>query len=298
MRNTFVFSCLLLSISAVLPASAQLRELSKSDPVGVWRTAQIASLTTQLADQNLDAALKAELSAQLDWLNEWQPGKLTSERLVSSSNREARFVAEPLIDPTGQASQLRLRLLGPKARPTIRDTEELQRLLKSRDHDVGLRQLHLHWLDQPQYRAEYRRDIVEACDRLVTLLAGQPQTGQVKWATAYACFRRSRIRMWPPTPGETSNKSASTISYDQLRSDHDAIIKLTGRGQIPFAALEISIMRKDGWYGQALQLLEQAAQSMAKRDFLELRLELLRELRWPKPAQEIERLLEVPERAP
>ncbi len=299
MRITIVFSFLLLSILAVLPAFAQLRELSKPNPAAVWRTAQIASLESQLTNQNLDSRLKTELSAQREWLKNWQPGKLSGNSLTSTSNPSPNSVAEPTIDPSSNARQLRQRLFGPNAHPTVRDTEELQKLLNSHDQDVGLRQLHLHWLDQPQYRIEYRRDIVEACDRLVTILAGQPQSAQVKWATAYACFRRSRIRMLPIVGGESQKKTPNqTIdSYDQLRSDHDEIVKLIGRGHIPFASLEIAIMRQDGWYGQALGLLERASQTITKQEFLRLRLELLQKLRWPEPAKEIERLFEIPERA-
>ena len=55
--------------------------------------------------------------------------------------------------------------MGPKAKPTSADTEKLRAALEKLPSDIGLRQLQLHWLDQPQYREEYPAEIADAASR-------------------------------------------------------------------------------------------------------------------------------------
>ncbi len=258
----------------------QLRVLSPGDPVVAWRTAQLDSLKSQTANPSLPEELKLELKAQSQWLVQWKPGELNSRSMVfPDSGNQKRALTEPTIDPSGKAGGLRTRLFGPGARPTAKDTDALRTALQEFGKDLGLRQLHVHWLDQPQYRESFRVEIIQACDLLIQLLANQSETEELKLVRAYVHLRRSRVVM--------GNELVSDLAvYGKIRSDYEEIIRLVGRDRTEFAILEIAMLCSNGWYGRSLVMLEQSASSLSVPDFHRFRLQLLKSLQWPAAANE------------
>ena len=69
------------------------------------------------------------------------------------------------------------------------------------------------------------------------------------------------------------------IAYNQL-------VDLFGRGRPEFILLEIRMLRRDHWYGQALRLLEKYGDLIEPQWFLEKRRDLLLEMGWSAPAKE------------
>ena len=285
-------------------AQGQLRVLSKGNPVEEWRKAQLAQLDKQLADKATTGPLKLELEAQKGWLVAYTPGQLSpqpSKPSVKSSSGPAASgragespsaIDEPTIDPDEKAAAIRKKLFGPKARPTSADTEALRKALEKTPDDIGLRQLQLHWLDQPQYRDEYPLEIADAAARLIGLVeVNKKINSKTKEAViAMTLYRQARalgyrldpdvVAKKPLEPGEKEKVDAQLVgTYSQL-------IKLVGPGRPEFALLEIRMLRRDNWFGRALETLERNAGQIEARWYLEKRRDLLRDLGWKSPADQ------------
>ena len=142
-------------------ASGQLSVLSKGNPAAEWRKAQLAQIEMQLADNATMADLKLELAAQKQWLTDYVPAKLHPQP-TRATEKSPTAIDEPILDPERKATAIRKKLFGPNAKPTSGDTEQLRLSLEQAPNDIGLRQLQLHWLDQPQYREEYPIEIADA----------------------------------------------------------------------------------------------------------------------------------------
>lgn len=77
---------------------------------------------------------------------------------------------EPIINPNGLSDKLREALFNGKTPPTVEDTTALQTALMEHSGDVRLRQLQMHWVDQPRYRNEYWKEIGDACGRVIFII--------------------------------------------------------------------------------------------------------------------------------
>lgn len=292
--RTWIMSALGLLLSPQL-ATAQLSILSPGNPSQRWHDAQIALVAEQLADPSIQGDLREELQAQLKWLSHWKSGGLTAEPLWVPNPR-AKAISEPIVDPENRAAQLRERLLGRNAKPTVRDTESLERLLAESSDDVGIRQLQLHWLDQRQYRAAYSNEIAEVALRVAGMLeALRPQSDEVILARAFCLYRRGRALISQELPESLKRtqivdpqKHASDLlgTYAQL----NALIK---PGQPEFVLLDIAMLRRDHWNGKALALLESNGQFVDSRWFLQQRVALLRDLGWDSAREEATQVLAV-----
>ena len=263
-------------------AQAQLSVLSRGNTDEKWRDAQLDSIRLQLKDSAVKGELKDELEAQAEWLGSWNPGELTTKPLWSSEKR-GRYLVEPIIDPSKKATALRGRLLGKDAKPTVKDTKALERLLKEESGDVGVRQLHLHWLDQRHYRKTYPDEIAVAAIRVVGLLEQlKPQTKEVQVAKAFCLYRRGRAlayRELPevvakrPIPDQDKHNAKLLGAYNQLT-------EMVGSGRAEFILLDIRMLRRDHWNGRALALLEGYGGQIEEQWFLKKRRDLLQELGW------------------
>lgn len=279
---------LLLAMFAPTVAMGQLTILSRGDTDQKWREAQVALLQQQLASGTVKGELKQELEEQLKWLSKWSPGKLTDGPLLPSEKPAERLV-EPILDPEKSASKLRERLFGENAKPTSRDTQQLEKALSENPGDVGIRQLHLHWLDQKQYRKIYPDEIAEAAIRLVGLLDQlKPQTPEVQRAKAYCLYRRGRALAYRELPEVVAEKPIDDEARHEaeLLGAYAQLTSLAGAGRPEFILLDIRMLRRDHWYGRALSLLEQHGEVIERQWFMKKRRDLLKELNWEKPAAE------------
>ncbi len=291
LRNLFV-ACLAILCwgpGGACTAIAQLSVLSEGDPARQWQKVQIASLEEQLANAATQDALRRELQSQLKWLRLWKPGQLTEAPLWKQDESARQRLSEPIIDPDGLATSLRQRLLGSEATPTTDDTDELQALLSEHPDDVGVRQLHLHWLDQSVYRKTYPMEIADAAIRLVGLLEQlRPQTPDIESARAYCLYRRGRALAYRELPDVIKQNPIEDPAQHaaELLGAYNQLVDMVGRRQPEFILLDIRMLRRDRWNGQALALLEDHAGAIEKRWFLKKRRDLLHELGWELPAKE------------
>lgn len=305
-------------------ALAQLQTLSAGDADRQWREAQLQALDRQLADTNLPEELKREITAQRAWLDAWDPkpaarkapgqeapsGDAESgaadnkkdqkgERLPGKENRRGKEqppMKEPIIDPNGRAKELRERLFDPERPATSADTKALQNALSDHSGDVGLRQLQLHWIDQPTYRDTLWKEIGNAADRVLALLSDQPASEETKAAAAFANYRKARALAHAlagrPLRG-TKVAGVDKLSADQREQMQNAIGEcwrqietLVGTGHPEFFQLEIYSLRRYGWSGQALELLERHAEAVDEVAYLTERQAILESLGWTAPAEQ------------
>lgn len=288
-RFSLVFLAV-LTISALNSATslAQLQTLSRGNADLQWRDAQVKECDKQLADEKLPEELKLELQAQRGWLVKWNPKKL--DPAATGQNKAAELRKEPVIDPQELAGKLRDALFNSKTPPTVEDTTALQTALMENSGDVGLRQLQMHWVDQPRYRNEYWKEISEACGRVISLLADEKPSDAVKLATAFAHYRKARAQAHALRG--IASKNSGVTGIDKLKEEDIKLLNdgigesalqiesLVGSGQPEFFQIEIYTLRRDHWSGRALELLEQNANALDQSAHLLEKKALLEALSW------------------
>lgn len=275
--------------------SAQVTNLSTVDPATAWRKAQIEINSEQLSRNDLDVELAKELAVQKKWLEAWNPGKLSQEP-VWDGGKKRSLVSEPIIDPSGLAKSLRSKLFGPSAMPSTRDTDQLKQLLIKHPKDIGIRQLHLNWLDQYAYRKQYAMEIVQAAETLIALIegAGLKKTQDLIWANKYANYRRVRALVYRGLPDVVaSNPLEDPVAYEGALSAAYLDFKRSEPNVRPeFVLVELRMLRRDGLFGRALGLLEEYGTQIEKKWLLKKRRDLLQELGWKYPAAEAAKMYE------
>jgi|LakMenE01Jun11ns_1017448.scaffolds.fasta_scaffold9948234_5 hypothetical protein len=282
-----------LSLICLAPnAFCQLTVLSSGNIKVQWRGTQLDLIRSQLADVEVKGPLRSELESQLSWLSAWKPGSLT-DTATWEQKSSGSLLTEPTVDPSGLASPLRERLLGKQAKPTAQDTSRLQAALVQHDQDIGLRQLHLHWLDQKQYRQKYLSEIIDAADQLAGMLDQvNPQTDDSRLARAFCYYRLCRALIYRESPEATAEKPIQDIASHESRllAAYTQMIELSGKERPEFILVEVRMLRRDNWLGQALVKLEGHAATVEKQWYLKKRRDLLKELGWSAPAQEAEKV--------
>jgi len=278
----------LLASSLPNVATGQLTVLSSGNVNLKWRSTQLELIDQQLSDAQIKGQLRLELEAQKQWLTAWASGSMTSGPLIQHAVVD-RMLPEPTIDPSGKAKKHRARLLGTNAKPTVADTQALHEALKENPSDIGLRQLHLHWLDQKQYRKEYAHEIAEAARKLAGMLTEvEPQNEELKLARGYCYYRVARALVYQELPEVVARKPIHNLQTHEaeLLGATTQLQELFGKDRPEFILIEIRMLRRDHWYGQALMLLEKYADSIDPQWFLKKRRDLLRDLGWVAPADE------------
>ncbi|MGN6135895.1 MAG: hypothetical protein ACTHOU_15510 [Aureliella sp.] len=297
-RTLFLLTmvCLGLALLPAPPARAQLQTLSRGNPDLQWREAQLQAFDQQLSDANLPEELQRELAAQKQWLAAWKPGQAPAAQPPASDAAAAKRLTEPALDPNERATELRERLFNEQQRPTVKDTTALQKALTEHPDDPGLRQLQLHWLDQPRYRDDYWKEIADAGGRVAALLGKLPPTAESKTASAFAIYRKARalahcLAGRPELRKEIAG--AAQLSAEDRQQMHSTlgqcerqIEELVGSGHDEFFALELYVLRQEGWKGRALELLEEHAGQLDPHAYWKTKQELLSSLGWSKPAAE------------
>ncbi len=279
-----------LVLGSASVAHAQLSVLSEGNRQSQWKASQMESLQQQLAAPDVPDALKSELQSQLKWLEAWTPGGLGEKPLWKGEPEPQRW-EEPSLDPAGLAGELRERLLGTDATPTADDTEELKALLAQHPEDLGVRQLHLHWLDQPQYRKLYSQEIAEAAAKVLSLLSSQaepdPQTERARIFCLYRLGHALVYRELPETLAQQPmDEKLRERNAAELVGAYRELKEMVPDYRPEFVLLDARMLRRDHWNGRALVLLEDFGEQISPQWFLKKRRDILRELGWDGPAQE------------
>ena len=271
-------------------ADAQLSVLSEGNRQAQWKASQVESLQAQLADPAVADALKSELQAQLKWLEAWEPGGLSEQPLWEGTPQVKRW-EEPSLDPTGLTTELRERLLGAGATPTAGDTQELKALLAEHPEDLGVRQLHLHWLDQAQYRKLYAPAIAEAAAKVLSLLSSQTEPDpQTERARAFCLYRRGHALVYRELPEALAQRPMDEVEHRRNSAELVGVYRelkaLVPEQRPEFILLDARMLRRDHWNGRALVMLEDFGGQISPQWFLKKRRDILRELGWDGPAAE------------
>jgi hypothetical protein len=294
-------ACRLLASGAIVlmlhvgSAMGQLTILSKGNPAAEWRKAQLAQIDLQLADKATKAELKLELTAQKQWLTDYASVTLGPQP-TKASEKLPTAIEEPIIDPDKKADPIRKKLFGAKAKPTAADTEKLRTSLEKSPSDIGLRQLQLHWLDQPQYREDYPAEIADAASRLRGLLEENKKVdpAKLKSAKAMTLYRQARALGYRLDLDREKKKPLEQADREKVDSQlvgaYTQLMSLVGPGHPEFALLEIRMLRRDNWFGRALQVLERNGSTIEPRWYLEKRRDLLRDLGWKTPASQAQEM--------
>ncbi len=290
------FAALLATTLLTLSTSAfgQLSVLSSGDPNSQWKATQLQLIEQQLSDQAVKGPLRKELEAQKQWLSQWNSGELKDGPWMQQREAASR-TPEPTIDPNRTASALRAKLLGKSAKPTAKDTTELQALLEKYPDDLGVQQLYLHWIDQKQYRNDYAERIVESATKLATLLeAVEKQTDETRMARAYCYYRAARALIHMESPQMQAKQAIKDAQQHeaQLLGLYNQLGELVGHDRPEFILIEVRMLRRDNWNGQALMMLEQNAEILDRSWYLSHRRDLLSDLGWSMPAKEAEAVAE------
>lgn len=271
-------------------ANGQLTILSQGKPQLKWRESQISTLQAQLTEASAESELHQELTAQIKWLEAWQPGKLTEQPLWQGAS-VAELWQEPNIDPSRKARALRQKLLDKNAQPTVADTRQLQELLQKLPNDVGVRQLHLHWLDQSQYRKQYPAEIAESAAKVLALLEGLSQPdASTKLARIFCLYRRGRALAYRELPDVLAEQPLTAEELEQNEAElvgvYRQLKELVSQDRPEFVLLDVRMLRRDKWYGRALKLLEDFGSQLSSEWYLKKRRDVLRDLGWKLPAEE------------
>lgn len=290
-RKSLFIGLLLFILMGSDVANAQLTVLSSGNTDQQWRDAQVTALKAQIAQGGMGADLEKELKARVVWLSEWTPKQLSKE--PKKAAQSLARLEEPSLDPDNRATPLRNKLFGPRAKPTSKDTKALEKLLAQYPSDIGVRQLHLHWLDQRQYRKTYPKEIADAAQRLIGLLDQvKPSTREVQLAKAFCLYRRGRALVYQELPDVVAETPIQDLEAHeaQLQGTYSQLTSMVGVGRPEFILLEIRMLRRDGWFGQALELLESNGEMIDRQWYLKKRRDLLEELGWETPANEAARI--------
>lgn len=284
-------SCVaVLAMSCAGVAQAQLSVLSEGNQQAQWRSSQLNSLQQQLADPEVADVLKSELQSQLKWLTAWEPNSLNEQPLWEGA-AEIEGWEEPSLDPAGLTSELRQRLLGAEATPTAADTQELKTLLAEHPEDLGVRQLHLHWLDQPQYRTLYAPEIAEAAAKVLSLLSNQAEPDpQTERARIFCLYRRGHALVYRELPEAIAKRPMDAAEQKRNSAElvgvYRELKELVPEQRPEFVLLDARMLRRDHWNGRALVLMEDFGRQVSPQWFLKKRRDILRALGWDGPAKE------------
>ena len=292
----FRFAVLLATTLLTLSSTAigQLSVLSSGDPNSQWKVTQLQLIEQQLSDQAVKGPLRKELEAQKQWLSQWNSGELKDGPWMKQREAANRS-SEPTIDPDKTATALRAKLLGKSAKPTAKETTELQALLEKHPEDLGVQQLYLHWIDQKQYRNDYAEKIVESATKLATQLSAiEKQTDETRMARAYCYYRAARALIHLESPQMQAKQAIKDAQQHeaQLLGLYNQLGELVGHDRPEFILVEVRMLRRDNWNGQALVMLEQNAEILDRGWYLAHRRDLLSDLGWSMPAKEAEAIAE------
>jgi hypothetical protein len=272
--------------------SGQIELLVESNSVAAsaWREAQLQAIESQLTNAG-GATVSKELEAQQRWLKAWLPGGLDSGPLWKQPVRVAKQKRweEPILDPNDLAAGLRQKLLGDGVKPTENDTAALRKLLEEHPRDLGVRQLHLHWLDQYVYRKEYADDIAASAAFVQKLLGQAGVEKDVKdRAIAFAMYRRARALAYRELPEVVEKQPLpdADAHAEELMGAAETLFQFAGKGRQEFILLEIRMLRKQAMFGQALVLIEDYGSCVERKWALKKRRDTLADLGWEYPQAE------------
>ena len=287
----------LLPVCIVILASnfcqAQTEATVESDTATIWKTSKLNELDCQLEIETDKQSSRSEIQARKEWLSKWVAGSMTLRPKITGSLPKAR--QEPVLN-SKLATEYRKRLNWKSTELDKFDFQVLQQALAEHPNDIGLKQLHLHWMDHPIRRKAFLPQINDAAIILIRSLKAQnkPDPDITRLATEFTLYRRGRAFAYRELPDVV--KQTPIHDPKQLNRDIDSAFRdltdASGTGRPEFILFEIRMLRRAGSFGTALSLLEKYGTTIKPQWYLKKRRDLLKELGWKLPYSEAARIYE------
>lgn len=260
------------------------------DAAAAWKSATLAEITAKLARVSFDDSTRIELESRQAWLKKWIPGQVTDMPRANSNLPKPRI--EPILE-SDLSKPLRKQLTWDSTLCDNSDIALLQQTLIRHPNDLGLQQLHVHWLDVPLRRKQHLGEIDTSARRFIKSLAEQQfPSPEIRLATEFAMYRLARALAYRELPDVVSQlpiKDPKQLNQ-QILLAYNNLIAIAGTGHSEFILLEIRILRRAENYGQALVLLEKYGSVIKRQWYLKKRRDLLKELEWKFPHTEAARI--------
>lgn len=241
----------------------------------IWRKEKIASLNAQLVNTDGESDQRLEWLAQRAWLESWQPGEMNGARKLIASKSKL------LIDE-----------------PSLADLDRPAGISFDRWHHIVNLQSQLWDLDSDENRKQNLKTTIPLAEQLEQALVAeldivdQTLDSQVGWALAFVRYRLGRaiayrelpdvIDKWPIENQESYNEQLDSV-VERLRTQ-------AADTRPEFILLEDRMLRRAGWRGRALWMLERHRDFIEPKWYLKKRRDLLGELGWDLPQQEAARI--------
>ena len=282
-----IFSRVLIGLSLCGLHFGWIQEIGTTE----WKTRTLGKLVQSLRAESASLS-KAELSAQIAWLREWQPGKMTAGPKPTSLQAEKKV--EPILESSAQSkfrAELR-RLDAPEAKAFVEQN------VNAPDSDLAVLQACLRWMDTAPARRKQYLDQIEALSvRLIANLRAEigavQATGkdnkadELNRALEFALYRRVRALAYRELPTVVAVRPIRNPQrLDQMIKQAFADLKqAAGRNRPEFVLIEVRIHRRNGDFGLALSMLESYGATILPKWYQKKRRDLLKELNW-RPAYE------------
>lgn len=268
-----------------------------------WRQAELRRCQQQLDRTDLAADQRDEWSSRLQWLQDWCPGHMpgnaasaAGERADDSAAAADALVQEPDLSQVDGAAQR----LAPSAAKLLERATQLQTELWQLDTlDKRKRQL-----DQIVPLAGRLEQVLKSLIDAVETVQGRSTADQspkgvaadssdasadsLRWALAYTRYRRARAIAYRELP-----EVVQQTPIDDREAHHRRLQKAWKRlrstlaePRPEFVLLDVRMLRREGYYGQALELLERFRGTIAPKWYLKKRRDLLEEIGWQVPHHE------------
>lgn len=257
-----------------------------TDPNASWQSSELDELDRQLAVDTVKGISRNELNARKAWLSNWTEGSMPLKSKATS--QLPKLQTEPILN-SNLATEYRKRLNWESTEQDETDLLVLNQALADHPSDIGLQQLHLHWMDLPIRRKTLLKQIDGSAVRLIKSLKAQNELDpSIRLATEFAMYRRGRAlayRELPDVVKQTPINDPEQLNQE-ITSAYQDLIDSAGEGRPEFILLEIRILRRSKSFGNALGLLEKYGSLIKPQWYLKKRRDLLGELGWEIPYAE------------
>ena len=251
-----------------------------------WKSSQLKRLDSELDNPAKNGLSRTELEAQKAWLSHWESGTMTTK--PNNSTQPANVRTEPLLK-SDLSTEIRQQVSWDSTDNDQEDFLTLNRALNDHPADIGLQQLHLHWMDLPIRRKLCLKRIEVSAGRLIkSLRAHKESDPKLQLAIEFTIYRRARALAYRELPDVTKHTPIEDPSAldKQLRSVYQELTTLAGKGHPEFILLEIRMLRRDKRFGTALCLVEKYGSVIKPQWYMKKRRDLLKELKWKIPYAE------------
>lgn len=282
----------------------QAQELSITE-IGAWKTKQFQRLKAKIAEAT-NATDRKELTAQKDWLSNWQPGRMSPTPLTPKKEDTREKRSEPILK-TPHVEKLHA-IIDQSEKSDRAKFLELDKLASRFPKDIGLKLAFLHWMDDDSTR---RKQFLDEIEQLIARLEAhfrlsvadrksqpvytdKPPANRERQIYEFILYRRVRALAYRELPDVVAKEPIvdQAALNEKLEAAFESLIEIAGSGRPEFILIEVRMHRRAKRFGMALSLLEKYGHSISPKWYLKKRRDLLKELHWIPPWREAAEIYE------